>query len=251
MDNEVSRLTSREGAILATLALKGDQDALDRLFGSYTPRLYHTALRLLGNAEDAEDALQDGLLSAYRNLKQFQGRSQFSTWLTRIVTNAALMRLRSRRGYVTASIDESDSEPENAITAGAIADHRPNPEETCARQEQFEIIERRLRLLPPTHQSVFRLRDVEGLCTREAAEALGLPEGTLKSRLRRARLKITRGVRKALDAAAPSLPGRAGISYSGNSAVPVEKVLPILDGHDAHSMKVRDLDELVGDALRR
>ena len=73
---------------------KGDSQAVEALFNRYHRPLFQTALRVLGNAEDAEDALQDGLLSAYRNLKRFEGRSQFSTWLTRFVINAALMTMR-------------------------------------------------------------------------------------------------------------------------------------------------------------
>src|SRR6202041_2481992 len=76
---------------------KGDSQAVETLFRRYQRPLFQTALRVLGNTEDAEDALQDGLLSAYRNMKRFEGRSQFSTWLTRIVINAALMRRRSAK----------------------------------------------------------------------------------------------------------------------------------------------------------
>src|SRR6266852_4708743 len=80
---------------LIARARRGDQEALETLFARNNRALYQTALRLLGNPEDAEDALQEGLLAAYRNLRRFEGRSQFSTWLTRIVINAALMRRRS------------------------------------------------------------------------------------------------------------------------------------------------------------
>src|SRR5437762_12672723 len=76
---------------------RGDQQEVEALFRRYQRPLFQTALRVLGNTEDAEDALQDGLLSAYRNLKRFEGRSQFSTWLTRIVINAALMRRSEER----------------------------------------------------------------------------------------------------------------------------------------------------------
>ena len=76
---------------------RGDAQAIETLFRRYQRQLFQTALRVLGNAEDAEDALQDGMLSAYRNLKRFEGRSQFSTWLTRIVINAALMKRRSAK----------------------------------------------------------------------------------------------------------------------------------------------------------
>ena len=86
---------SEDGLIRA--GQRGDHEAMETLFRRYQRPLFQTALRVLGNAEDAEDALQDGLLSAFRNLKRFEGRSQFSTWLTRIVINAALMRRRSAK----------------------------------------------------------------------------------------------------------------------------------------------------------
>src|SRR5215831_15112810 len=87
--------------------IDNNREALDELFARYRGRLYQTARKVLGNSDDAEDALQDGLLSAFRNLSQFKGRSQFSTWLTRVVVNAALMRLRQIRPKVmTSSIDQ-------------------------------------------------------------------------------------------------------------------------------------------------
>src|SRR5207302_6597488 len=88
----------------------------ETLFRRYQRPLFQTALRVLGNAEDAEDALQDGLLSAYRNLKRFEGRSQFSTWLTRIVINAALMRRRSAKARPAVSLDEPPREDELPAT---------------------------------------------------------------------------------------------------------------------------------------
>ena len=91
---------------------KGDPQAVEALFQRYQRPLFQTALRVLGNAEDAEDALQDGMLSAYRNLKRFEGRSQFSTWLTRIVINAALMRRRSAKSRPAISLDETPREDE-------------------------------------------------------------------------------------------------------------------------------------------
>ncbi len=91
---------------------RGDHQAVETLFRRYQRPLFQTALRVLGNTEDAEDALQDGLLSAYRNLKRFEGRSQFSTWLTRIVINAALMRRRSAKARPAVSLDEPPREDE-------------------------------------------------------------------------------------------------------------------------------------------
>jgi len=179
--------------------LRGNQNALDQLFARYSRALYPTALKLMGNPEDAEDALQDGLLSAFRNLRRFEGRSQFSTWLTRIVINAALMRLRSKRAHPAASIDaESNSETDEVTAADRIADLAPGPEEIYARKEVHEIFQRHLEGLSVPLRSAFVLREVEGLSTEEAAQTLGVPEGTLKSQLHRARLQLTGLLRTAL-----------------------------------------------------
>jgi len=181
---------------LVRSGLKGDPEALDALFSRHTRTLYQTALRVLGNPEDAEDALQDGLLSAVRNLNRFEGRSQFSTWLTRIVINAALMRLRSQRVRPTVSIEQEDPEQRDLTLGSRIPDARPGPEETYARKERFAILERGLETLPPALQSAVWLRDVEGLSTAEAARTLGLSEGTLKSQLHRARTRLSLLIRQ-------------------------------------------------------
>src|SRR5258708_26139353 len=86
---------------------RGDEQTVEALFRRYHRPLFQTALRVLGNTEDAEDALQDGLLSAYRNLKRFEGRSQFSTWLTRIEINAAVMRRRSANARPAGALEEN------------------------------------------------------------------------------------------------------------------------------------------------
>jgi RNA polymerase sigma factor (sigma-70 family) len=87
-------------------AIAGNVDAQERLFAPHTGRLYRTTFAVLRNEEDAEDALQDGLFKAYTSLRSFQGRSSFSTWLTRIVINSALMTLRRKSGHPEASLDE-------------------------------------------------------------------------------------------------------------------------------------------------
>jgi RNA polymerase sigma-70 factor, ECF subfamily len=191
--------TSQAEGELIRKGLRGNQDALDQLFSRYSRALYPTALKLMGNPEDAEDALQDGLLSAFRNLRRFEGRSQFSTWLTRIVINAALMRLRSKRAHPAASIDaEPNGEADEPVPAERIADFGPGPEELYAQKEVREIFERHLEELSAPLRSAFVLRDVQGLSTEEAAQTLGVPEGTLKSQLHRARLQLTGLLRKAL-----------------------------------------------------
>jgi RNA polymerase sigma-70 factor, ECF subfamily len=176
---------------LVESGLRGDPEALDALFARYARPLYQTALRLLGNPEDAEDALQEGMLSAVRNLNRFEGRSKFSTWLTRIVINAALMHLRKQRTRPTISLEQEDAEQRDLTLGSRIPDLRPGPEEGYARQERFEIFAHSLKSLPPALRSAVWLRDVEGLSTAEAARALGLSEGTVKSQLHRARSKVS------------------------------------------------------------
>ena len=168
---------------------RGDHEAMEMLFRRYHRPLFQTALRVLGNAEDAEDALQDGLLSAFRNLKRFEGRSQFSTWLTRIVINAALMRRRSAKARPAVSLDETPREDELPASE-RFADDGPNPEQVFASTELREIISANLDELSPLLRTAFVLREVQGYSTGEAAKKLGVTENTLKARLWRARHQL-------------------------------------------------------------
>ena len=165
---------------------RGDHQAVETLFRRYQRPLFQTALRVLGNTEDAEDALQDGMLSAYRNLKRFEGRSQFSTWLTRIVINAALMRRRSAKARPAFSLDEAPREDELPASE-RFADDAPNPEQVFAGTELREMISENLDELSPLLRTAFLLREVQGYSTGEAAKKLGVTENTLKARLWRAR----------------------------------------------------------------
>ena len=168
---------------------RGDQQAVEALFRRYQRPLFQTALRVLGNTEDAEDALQDGLLSAYRNLKRFEGRSQFSTWLTRIVINAALMRRRSAKARPAVSLDEPPREEELPATE-RFADNGPTPEQVFANTEIREMISENLDQLSPLLRTAFVLREMQGFSTGEAAKKLGVTENTLKARLWRARHQL-------------------------------------------------------------
>src|SRR5215831_11556728 len=118
---------------------RGDAAAVDTLFRRYHRPLFQTALRVLGNAEDAEDALQEGMLSAFRNLPRFEGRSQFSTWLTRIVINAALMRLRAQRVRQFVSADEPIGDTDLTLSE-QLTDPSPNPEQRFAQEELRALV---------------------------------------------------------------------------------------------------------------
>ena len=180
--------TNIEEAKLVRKAIAGDQGALEMLFAQHSRTLFQTALRLLGNPEDAEDALQEAMLSAYRNLPRFEGRSQFSTWMTRIVINAALMRRRSKRAHPALSLD--DSTEDKTPLVDRFADDHPSPEQLYASAELSARVRANLQELSPLLRNAFELREMEGLSADEAARALGVSRNTLKARLWRARQQL-------------------------------------------------------------
>src|SRR5579871_6086502 len=131
--------TQKRDADLTAKALGGDKAALEKLFMTGRARLHKVAKSVLGNSEDAEDAVQEGLLAAYRNLSQFQGRSLFSTWLTRIVLNAALMSRRRIRRHVMSSLD--DDNPSHEVPDEVqVMDRRPTPEQAVFLKEKRRLI---------------------------------------------------------------------------------------------------------------
>jgi RNA polymerase sigma-70 factor (ECF subfamily) len=209
MATQVAVAAELNEAKLIRAGQRGDERAVETLFQRYHRPLFQTALRVLGNAEDAEDALQDGLLSAYRNLKRFEGRSQFSTWLTRIVINAALMRRRSAKARPAVSLDEPPREDELPASE-RFASSALNPEQVFAGTELREIINSNLAELSPLLRTAFVLREVEGYSTGEAAKKLGVTENTLKARLWRARHQLSDRLGRRLR--------RIGDNLTGNNA---------------------------------
>jgi RNA polymerase sigma-70 factor (ECF subfamily) len=161
---------------------------LDDVVARYLPMFYKRAFRFLGNATDAEDAVQDALLSAYRHLGQFRGQAQLSTWLTTIVTNAARMQLRRRRGSYL-SLDEEQGE-DGLTFSDRLPDSKPSPEEVCSTAEARDRLVEGAKHLSPRLRKAFQLRDIDGLTTKEAALVLGVPQGTVKAQLARARAKL-------------------------------------------------------------
>ena len=183
---ETQELPERE---LVRLAIDGDSNAQDALFAKYRTRLYRLALRLLRKREEAEDAVQDALLSAYRNLATFEGRSLFSTWLTRIVVNAALVRMRRHRARPELFLQDVFPE-ERASMASTFVDSRPDPEQTYSYSETQQLVKGALEELSPSIRSAFQLRELQDLSNSEAARASGVQLGAFKSRISRARSQL-------------------------------------------------------------
>jgi RNA polymerase sigma-70 factor (ECF subfamily) len=186
---------------------------LDTVVSRYLPMFYKRAFRFLGNTTDAEDAVQDGLLSAYKHLGQFRGQAQLSTWLTTIVTNAARMQLRRRRGGYL-SLDEEQGE-DGLTFSERLADSKPSPEEVCSTAEARGRLLEGVKQLSPRLRKAFQLRDIDGLTTNEAALVLGVPQGTVKAQLARARAKLA-GIMRAKHVRQRSTPVHAGGAVSTN-----------------------------------
>jgi RNA polymerase sigma-70 factor, ECF subfamily len=163
------------------------------------PLFYRRAYRYLGNAADAEDAVQDALLSACRHLDQFKGQSKMSTWLTTIVINSALTQLRRRPRQIHTSLDEQLGEEPGYSVSERLADRRAGPEDECIKSELHGRLMELVAELPPSLRKAFQLRDLDGLTTSEAAQVLGVAEGTVKAELSRARETLTRKMRRVLD----------------------------------------------------
>ena len=159
------------------------------------PYSYRFAFRLLGNAADAEDAVQEAFLAAYKHINQFRGQSQISTWLTTIVRNCALMQLRKRPCRIHLSLDEQFGEEQPRSLSEALADERPGPEEELRKSELMARLRECTGLLSPTLRRTFQLRVVDGLSIFETARILGVPHGTVKAQLARARKTISRHLR--------------------------------------------------------
>ncbi len=166
---------------LAERCQEGDAEAFEELYRQHSTRLYSLALRMTGSAEEAEDLLQDVFLQAHRKLRSFRGESSLGTWLYRLAMNLCLDHLRSRQarmGRVTDSLDDDDAtEPASAGPAMPLAVNRID-------------LERAIGRLPEGCRAVFLLHDVEGFDHGEVAKILGISEGTSKSQVHKARVKL-------------------------------------------------------------
>jgi RNA polymerase sigma-70 factor (ECF subfamily) len=168
---------------------KGDRVEFARLTDTYYEMIYRLALRMLQNPQDAEDVLQETFIKAYSHLKNFDGRSNVSTWLYRIATNEALMMIR-RRKLESLSIEEPvqtegyDQEPIQIVDWCCL------PEESFMSDEVNAQLDEAIDKLPPSLRIVFILRDIQGLSTRETSQVLELSEMAVKTRLSRARLRL-------------------------------------------------------------
>jgi RNA polymerase sigma-70 factor (ECF subfamily) len=194
-------------AVLVSTAKSGDADAFVELSKRYYGRVFHETFRITKNFQDAEDAVQDSLLRAFRHLNNFEERSSFSTWLTRIAINSSLMILRKKRGCIEVSIDGSDGTDDPSVTYGPWEIHSlvEDPESSYVRREREALLRDAIRRLPPRCREVVELSQAREYSAREIADALGISVGAVKSRLSRARLSLRA---KLVPINSPSAPNR-------------------------------------------
>ena len=185
-------------ASLIERVVEGDHEAFADLVKPYERMIYVTALSVLGNEADAEEAAQEAILKAFRGLSRFRKESKFSTWLVQIVINESKMKLRKDRRRLYDSLDEGTQNDEGDYIPRDFADWREIPSEALENEELRKALATALAALPAKYRSVLVLRDVQQLSIRETAELLGLSEANVKTRLSRARLQMR-------DALAPGM----------------------------------------------
>jgi len=167
---------------------EGAEDAYESLVRDYGGRMYSVVRRILNNEEDARDALQEAFLQAFRSIDRFSGQSKLSTWLHRIAVNAALMKVRRAQRHKEVSIDDllprfrSDG---HLLEPGPVWSR--TADEDLQAEETRRLVRDQINRLPEDYRTVLLLRDIEGLDTHQAAEALGVSVGAVRTRLHRAR----------------------------------------------------------------
>ena len=181
-------MTKEEELAVVQRVQRGDVNAFEDLVAAYEKNVFNLALRMTGNAQDAEDMAQEAFIKAYNSLSSFRGESKFSVWLYRIVSNVCLdfLRKKNKQGTVSLSVEDDDGEDSQLD----LPDLSQSPEELLEKKLTREAVQRGLKALPEDARQILLLREIQGLSYEEIGETLGLESGTVKSRIFRARKKL-------------------------------------------------------------
>jgi RNA polymerase sigma-70 factor, ECF subfamily len=190
--------------------LGGEVDVFHELVRPYEKLVYVTVFTMLRNEAEAEDAAQQVMISAFRNLKSFRGDAKFSTWLVTIAMNEARQRLRKAKMAATESLDEEKEGRDGDFTPAVLTDWREIPSEALEKKEIREKLREAVAQLPTIYREVLVLRDLEELNQEETASALGINVSLVKVRLHRARMMLQKLLAPHLSAAAPAKKGLFG-----------------------------------------
>ena len=181
-------MTREEEDVLIAKVQNGDSASFEKLVIENQTKVYNLALRMVGNQEDAYDASQEAFIKAYNSIALFRGESRFSVWLYRLTTNVCLDFLRSQGRKQHDSLTYMNEEDDDRELE--IPDDRFSPETLAEKKELREAVNRGLMNLPKDYRAILLLREIDGLSYEEIATALALEEGTVKSRIFRARKRL-------------------------------------------------------------
>jgi RNA polymerase sigma-70 factor (ECF subfamily) len=176
--------------VLVSAAKSGDAVAFVELSKRHSNKILRRTYRIVKNWQDAEDVLQESFIKAFVHLKNFEERSSFSSWFTRIAINNALMMVRKRRGYIEIPTDSINDDSGTRDHRRELRDLTESPEGRCARRERQELLKGEIQRLPPGLRDIVQLRHVEDRSTEEVAQALGISVPVAKSRLARAKAAL-------------------------------------------------------------
>src|SRR5712692_5162609 len=196
--SSVDRLVAQEDAALVAGAKTGDARAFEFLVQRHEGKIFSLAQRMTRNLEDAEDVVQQSFQKAFINLQKFEGDSLFSTWLTRIAINEALMLLRRKRGSREVPIAESSTEDGAALPLD-FPDSGPNPEDSCLQRERERILCAAVNELKPGLRKAVELREFGELSTGETAQVMGLSVAAVKARLFHGRKELRRTLKRYVE----------------------------------------------------
>jgi len=209
------RLTiAREEYAFLAAAKRGDSAAFEALCKQSANTVLHVARRMMRNNEDAEDVVQESFQQAFIHLKNFNGDSRFSTWLSRIAINAALMKLRKKHRPLDVSLDES-AETEEPSARIEVEDQGLNPEQLYAQQERQRILSDAMNALTPGMRKAIELRELEERSTEETARLMGISVGAVKARVFHGRRKLRERLNHFVGSAWPS--ARSVLRTIGNT----------------------------------
>ena len=199
----VSSLDARmPDAELVQHVAAGNHDAFRLLMRRNNQTLFRTARSILRDDAEAEDAVQDAYLQAFRSIGNFRGESKLSTWLVRIVANESIARLRKRKRMANViAFDGESAEPVEQEAAAAAEAAPIEPEREAMRGETRKLIEAQIDRLPEAFRTVFVLRAIEEMSVEETAQSLGIPEATVRTRFFRARGLLREGLSRQIDVA--------------------------------------------------
>lgn len=174
---------------LVKKAVNGDNSAFEALMEEHMGIIYNIALRMAANQDDAEDMTQEIMIKIFRSLGSFKGNSKFSTWIYRVAVNTCLDELKKKKNKKHLSLDAeiSGDDGESQIE---IKDDSPSPEKLAEQNELRDMVASAVKLLSDEHRAVIVLRDIRGMSYSEIAEILGCSDGTVKSRISRARAQL-------------------------------------------------------------